>query len=274
MTDAAHGPRRRSPRWRGPAVRLLPALVAAIPLIIGVRALPGDAAGVPLLPDLAQELPADLVVTHAPQGYRLGFRSAVGNVGAGPLYIAGSRPDRGIDTLVADQVIEQRGAPMRVVHRVGRLRYVVSPDHRHWHLLGFERYELRRPGAKVALVRDRKTGFCLGDRYPVFGVTPPAPPRYTSRCGLGEPARLAITEGITVGYGDDYAANLEGQYLPLTGLRDGRYLLVHRVNVNRRLREERYDNDAAALLLRLRWEHGVPSIRVLRTCPGSATCGL
>lgn len=273
MADTAEGPRRRSTRRRGPAVRVLPALAAALLLFPALRALPGNAAGVALLPDLAQELPAKLVVTHTGRGYWLGFRSAVGNVGAGPLIIAASRPDRSADTLVADQVIEQRGAPMRVIRRVGRLRYVVSPDHRHWHLLGFERYELRRPGAKVALVRDRKTGFCLGDRYPVAGLTPPAPPSYTSRCGLGEPARLSVTEGISVGYGDDYAANLEGQYLPLAGLRAGRYLLVHQVNTDRRLRERRYDNDAAALLLRLRWQRGVPRVRVLRACPGSATCG-
>jgi Lysyl oxidase len=272
MTDATSGPRRPL-RWRGPAVRVLPALAATLPLFVAIHVLPGHAAGVPLLPDLTQELPADLVVTHTGGVYRLGFRSAAGNVGAGPLIIAGSRPDRSTDELVADQVIEQRGAPKRVVRRVGRLRYVVSPDHRHWHLLGFERYELRRPGARVALVRDRKTGFCLGDRYPVAGGVPPAAPSYTSRCGLGEPARLSVTEGISVGYGDAYAANLEGQYLPLTGLRDGRYVLVHRVNTDRRLREQRYDNDAAALLLRLRWRHGVPRLTVLRACPGSATCG-
>ena len=48
---------------------------------------------------------------------------------------------------------------------------------------------------------------------------------------------LGIREGISVGYGDDYAANLEGQYLPLTGVADGRYVLVHRVNADRRIRE-------------------------------------
>jgi len=258
-------------------LRLIPALLAAAVLCAAgtyVSASARDAgAGTPVLPDLDQETPDALVVVREGTEYRLGFRSAVRNVGAGPLIIDGRRPSVDHREMVADQVVVRRGAPRSRVRDVGRLRYVVSPDHRHWHLLGFERYELRRPGASVALVRDRKTGFCLGDRYPVAGLTPPAPPRYTSRCGLGEPARLSITEGIAVGYGDDYAANLEGQYLPLTGLRDGRYVLVHQVNADRRLRERRYDNDAAALLLRLRWQHGVPRLKVLGTCPGSATCG-
>jgi hypothetical protein len=211
----------------------------------------------------------ELVVTRAAGHYRLGFRSAVRNLGAGPLVITGHRPDRSLDAMVADQVLEQDGGPSRVVGDVGRLRYVVSPDHRHWHLLGFERYTLERPGGRV-VVRDRKTGFCLGDRYQAAASA--APKRYTSRCGLGQPARLGIEEGISVGRGDAYAANLEGQYLPLDGLPAGSYRLVHRVNADGRLREQRADNNASSLRLSLRWRRGVPRIRVLASCPDRADC--
>lgn len=251
-------------------IRLLPALVFAALLALGVHALSAPAAGVPRLPDLDQEPPSELVITRAKGEYRLGFRSAVRNIGAGPLIITGSRPDRGLDHMVADQSIEQTDAPEQLVRGVGRLRYVVSPDHRHWHYLGFERYELARPDGRT-VVRDRKSGFCLGDRYTVDGMSP-AKPVYTSRCGLGEPARLGITEGISVGYGDDYAPNLEGQYLKLSGLSNGRYLLIHRVNADRRLRESRYDNDAASVLFELRWRKGVPRIKPLATCADTAIC--
>ena len=121
---------------------------------------------------------------------------------------------------------------------------------------------------------DRKTGFCLGDRYAVpkrLRSAAPAPV-YTSRCGLGDPELLGIREGISVGYGDDYKANLEGQYLPLTGLGAGRYVLVHRVNAGRRLRELDYRNNAASLLLELRWRRGQPQVRVLKACPGTDRC--
>ena len=64
---------------------------------------------------------------------------------------------------------------------------------------------------------------------------------------------LGIQEGISVGYGDDYPANLEGQYLRLSGLAAGRYVLVHRVNGARHLQELDYRNNAASLLLQLRW---------------------
>jgi hypothetical protein len=232
------------------------------------------------LPDLVQELPSELEITVAGPAarhvYRLGFRSAVSNVGRGPLLISGRRASADTATMTADQVVERAAAPRQVVRDVGHLRYVVSPDHRHWHLLGFDRYQLRPAGQPKATASDRKTGFCLGDRYAIIGRGLDArrgDPAYTSRCGLGDPQRMDIHEGISVGYGDDYAATLEGQYLRLTGLSSGRYVLVHRVNADQRLRELRYGNNAASLLLELRWrKHHQPWVRVLRSCPDSARC--
>ena len=72
-----------------------------------------------------------------------------------------------------------------------------------------------------------------------------------------------MREGISVGYGDDYSGFLEGQDLPLDGLPDGRYVLVHRVNANEKLREISYANNAASVLLDLRWENGQPQLHAL-----------
>jgi glucose/arabinose dehydrogenase len=263
------------------ARRLLPTVVAltltAAALVLAGRAISAPN-GAERLPDLVQVTPTDLVITrsgggaHAP--YLLGFRSAVSNVGDGPLIIEGHRPGQETGTMVADQVVERDGAPREVIPSAGELRYVVSPDHRHWHYLGFDRYELRRAGQSVAAVRDQKTGFCLGDRY-VAAERPssaaPAPV-YRTRCGLGEPQLLGVQEGISVGYGDDYKANLEGQYLRLAGLPAGRYVLVHQVNADRRLHELDYSNNAASLLLELRWQRGQPMVRILRQCPHTDRC--
>jgi Lysyl oxidase len=259
--------------------RLLPVIVA-----LALGAAVASSAGGPhelspssqRLPDLDQELPWNLEVTRdeARGGYRLGFSSAVRNVGAGPLIVSGRRR-AATPAMTVDQLIEQEDAPVAVVEGVGRMRYVRSPDHEHWHLLGFERYELRRAGERAGVVTDRKTGFCLGDRYRVKGAgLPGQPPEavYTHRCALRRAARLRLVEGISVGYGDDYKPNLEGQSLRLTGFEDGRYVLVHRVNVGRRLRESSYANNASSLLLRLRRRAGRPWVRVLSSCPGTAHC--
>jgi glucose/arabinose dehydrogenase len=264
------------------AFRVLPVVaalaVAALALTIAARA-SVDATGPERLPDLDQAAPTDLVITRVgPPGkrvYRLGFQSAAANVGDGPLIINGHRPGLDTGTMQADQLIERDGAPQKVVPGAAKLRYVVSPDHRHWHLLGFDRYELRRAGRRVAAVRDRKTGFCLGDRYALAGRRLPAAPSepvYTSRCGLDEPELLGVQEGISVGYGDNYQANLEGQYLRLNGLRAGRYVLVHRVNAERDLRELDYSNNASSVLLDLRWRRGAPEMRTVKVCPGTARC--
>ena len=262
--------------------RVLPVTLAlaltALALTIAARA-PVAAAGSERLPDLVQAAPSALQITRAgPRArrvYRLGFESAVANLGDGPLIINGHRPGLETGTMDADQVIERDGAPQQVIPGAAQLRYVISPDHRHWHLLGFDRYELRRAGERVPAVRDRKTGFCLGDRYPAAKrrlPAAPASPVYTGRCGLGEPELLGIQEGISVGYGDNYQANLEGQYLQLTGLPSGRYVLVHRVNAERGLRELDYKNNAASLLLDLRWRRGAPEVRVVKVCPRSGRC--
>jgi glucose/arabinose dehydrogenase len=262
--------------WRVlPVVAAL--VVSAVALVVWGPATVG-ATGPQRLPDLVQVTPTGLVITRAGVGarasYVLGFRSAVSNLGEGPLIINGHGPGVAGATMVADQVVERDGAPAEVLPGAGQLRYVVSPDHRHWHLLGFERYELRRAGQRVAVARDQKTGFCLGDRYTTTErpASAAARPVYTSRCGLGEPQLLGIQEGISVGHGDDYKANLEGQYLRLKGLPSGRYVLVHRVNADRRLHELDYANNAASLLLELRWRQGKPMVRIIKACPGTDRC--
>jgi hypothetical protein len=233
------------------------------------------------LPDLEQEPPSGLVLTSGalsghPGRYYLGFRSAVRNVGDGPLVISGRRASRRTPTMLATQRIQGAGGTTQRVRGVGRMRYVVSPGHRHWHLLTFDRYTLRRIGGERVVRRDRKTGFCLGDRFrsavPSSGPSPAVPP-FTSNCGLLQPGRLSVTEGISVGYGDDYAANLEGQLIRLRGLPAGDYVLTHEVNGAHRLRETSYANNAASLRLSLRWVGGKPSVRVLASCEHSARCG-
>src|SRR3954470_6864004 len=191
-------------------MRVLP-VVATITLTAAALAIadgPGTTAR-ERLPDIVQELPGELEITATGTAsrpvYRLGCLSAVSNVGRGQLVISGRRASADATTMTADQVIDLVGAPRQVVRDVGRLRYVVSPDHRHWHLLGFDRYQLRPAGQPDAMVSDRKTGFCLGDRYATAGRAlrdHRGVPRYTSRCGLGDPQLTGVQEGISVGYGD------------------------------------------------------------------------
>ena len=228
-----------------------------------------------LLPDLDQSPPSAISVAERSGRERLVFLSSVENVGAGPLVVGGRRNAAEQEMTATQLVRRSDGSTARLPLRA-RLRFVVSESHRHWHLLGFETYELRTVDGGT-LGRDHKTGFCLGDRYDASVRTrlPGEPARafWTQECGRGQTERRRILEGISPGFGDDYVPLLEGQYIDVTSLAPGHYVLVHRVNFDRDLRESDYANNAASALLELvRDSAGKASFSVLRTCPDAPAC--
>jgi hypothetical protein len=261
-----------------PPRRLLPLAVLAL-----AAALPAPALAADLLPDLDQETPDGLTVTTDLSGatprYHLGFDSAVDNRGAGPLIISGHRASEAAQQMTADQTIRQSDGGTRTIAGIGRLEYVHSEDHDHWHYLGFDRYELRRAADYKLIAPDQKTGFCLGDRYntdPQSRVgAEPDQAFYTGYCGRGQTQLLSVVEGISVGYGDVYFATLEGQFVDLTGVAAGEYYLVHRVNADRKLRESNYRNNASSLRIAIAWPGGratSPSVKVLHGCKDGDYC--
>jgi hypothetical protein len=179
--------------------------------------------------------------------------------------------------MVAHQVVERRGSARYVVRDVGRLHYELHAPHFHWHLQSFVRYELRRASDFRLVAGDRKTGFCLIDRWGRASPRVPGtgPPRFVGDCGAGRPDARAVVEGTSVGYVDRYPAFFHGQDLALGRLPAGRYVLVQRANPERALRELRYSDDAASLLLRLMWPGGrssAPRVSVLWRCQASERC--
>ena len=244
------------------------ALVAALAVLGAASASARPAAP---LPDLDQVLPRKLRVHERAGHFTLGFASAVDNVGRAAVVIEGRRTP-GQRTMRIRQLVDGRWRDV-----AGVLRYVISPDHAHWHLLDFERYELRRPDG--GLVRPAaKTGFCLTDSFDAGPATLPGEPvhaRWLNECGRRRPDLLRMREGISIGFRDVYEPFLEGQSVDLTRLPAGRYVLVHRANPTRALAESDYANNAASVLLEGRWPNGFarrPGVRILARCPDSAAC--
>ena len=54
------------------------------------------------------------------------------------------------------QSVELAGGSIRYVGDAGFLHYTDSPPHHHWHLLGYDRYTLRRVSDWSVVVRDHK----------------------------------------------------------------------------------------------------------------------
>jgi Lysyl oxidase len=243
---------------------------------VGVALLAGDNPE-ELLPDLDQAAPSALSVVRVGDAYRLTFASAVDNVGRGPLVVHARRADRATPFMTLHQELRRDDGSGRERATGDRVRYVRSETHAHWHVIGFERYELRRARDGALVGPDRKTGFCLGDRYDTQARVriegEPPEPVWTGECGKGRPALLEVSEGISPGYGDDYVPRLEGQYVELSGVAPGRYVLVHRANPERTIVESDYGNNAASLLIAVRRPAGeIPTVSVLARCPDTADC--
>ena len=246
--------------------RLLLTSLAALCGTAGVTAgaAVGQGAPTPLLPDLVQELPDQVQVKVVRGRELLAFRSAVSNRGDGPLMVEGSRRSRRQKAMTGAQVVLRSDG--RRVRRpaVGTMRYTRASGHVHWHLQGFDRYELRSAADGRLARPDQKTGFCLGDRYQTDNgpLQPGEPviPAYPGHCGLRRPDLLRVTQGISVGYGDSYVPYLEGQSIDVTGVPDGAYDLVHRVNADGRLLEKDPSNNTACVGLTLSRTSGRPAV--------------
>jgi lysyl oxidase len=268
-------------------------VLAAVTLALfaGMPAAAGADAPQPLLPDLVQEPPPlnSIVVQQdsASGHFQLGFTSIVGNVGAGPFEMRGIGPGGGQD-MTAYQWIYQSSGPPQQGPEIGAVHYETElANHNHWHFQPFDDYQLRSlDGSQVW--SDQKEGFCLintfqvpdgsvlagpagsaGD-YPIHDQSDPA-----YFCYRDHPEATAITEGISVGWEDEYTAFRGGQDVDLTGVPAGRYYLVQKVNSNGSIQELDQSNDAWSAAVDLSWPNGpaaMPAVKVLNSCPASETC--
>ena len=263
-------PRRRA--RRGGSTALVAAFVATVS---------GAASAAPnapaRLPDLDQALPRKLSVVAQGPRLLLTFSSRVGNRGRGPLIVTGGRPTADVPMSV-QQVIRLEDGSSRVRPVRAELRYVTAPTHSHWHLLAFERYAVRTPAGEPLGLADRKTGFCFGDGYrvsPRERLLGEPRARVFRGCGRNRPRLLRVRMGISVGFGDSYSPLREGQYVDISTLPSGRYLLVHTANPGRALVEADYRNNSASILFSLEAPGRAgarPSLRVLARCADAPIC--
>jgi len=222
--------------------------------------------GKPLFPNLVQRPPSGLVIMRATRGHwLLGFTSMVDNRGPGALWITAHRIGAAA-VMQVQQRVHLRGGGVRTLPASGELHYTNAPPHYHWHFLGFDHYELRSARTFNLLVRDRKSGFCIADHYGLAPGIHHGPAHFLGSCAQFQPQARFVEEGSSVGYTDRYPAFFHGQALDITKVPNGLYWLVHRANSDFHLREEHYDDDAASLLVRIRWHAGAPVVTPIRAC--------
>ena len=112
-----------------------------------------------------------------------------------------------------------------------------SPCHGHYHFTGYASYELLTTNDS-SVITGRKQAFCLED----FA-------RYSITAG---PAKFTCSyQGISVGWQDIYGSYLDCQWLDITGVLPGDYVLRVTINPEQRLIESNYSNNTATATVRI-----------------------
>lgn len=205
--------------------------------------------------DSANELVFGCQPSEAVQGARrcLRFDTIVANFGGGPLELR-LRADKAAGRTVQQRVYRSDGS--YADRPAGS--FDVDPSHGHIHTVSaFATASLwasdragRRLG-RAPLRTSAKAAFCLQDVIDYYGRTPA---RYTgtasgtarSSCypdAVNPSGEVAQVNGISAGWGDIYNTSIPSQYVEISDIADGYYLLRIEVDPQQRLRETtRKDN--------------------------------
>jgi len=111
--------------------------------------------------------------------------------------------------------------------------FYYDPCHNHYHFEGFAEYRLLRASDLALVAPGRKIGFCLED---IVQWDPNANVNRKYDCSY---------QGIQRGWADVYTEDVSCQWIDVTGLPGGDYILEMETNPNRDIRELNYSNNIA-----------------------------
>lgn len=191
-----------------------------------------------LLPDLVLAPPSELYVVRLPENNRsLRYNTKIINQGKGTFEIIG-HSDREKEKTFASQYMKRTDGTGHY-KEVGT--FVYHPTHNHWHIENHVQHKLfsvvnDQPGEELASTG--KISFCLWDEKPENTDLEFAPKTrsYPRNCN-------SSTQGISVGWSDNYAARLDGQELNIHQVPDGTYFLRAEVNPDKNITESEYSNN-------------------------------
>lgn len=207
-----------------------------------------------IAPDLVTLPSANLFIGYDSEGTKLlHFENSILNQSLMPLEVHGTLNPRTNATDVTQRIYSEDGT--YIERPIGSFFY--HPDHEHWHIDAIAEYQLWSVDSEGLIgepvVMARKASYCLRDDAHYSGDPHPESwpdsPVFT-RCE-------AVIQGISPGWMDIYAANTPGQDMDITGLPDGAYALVSRVNPDGVLYESDFQNNIAITLIELSGDHVV-----------------
>jgi hypothetical protein len=146
-----------------------------------------------------------------------------------------------------------------------------APCHQHFHFRKYAAYRLWRPAdyarfqqlkvehpdmlsadiiaaGGLAPILGTKKGFCVADALPAPGFAGTRDPRTYLSCGT---ATEHGNQGLGLGWADEYSSRVPGQWIDVTDVADGDYVLDVETNPDRLFQEARYDDNSASVPVRI-----------------------
>ena len=167
------------------------------------------------------------------------FATASANIGAGPMIIQGREPTANGQRVVQLIQTDEGG----VVERDAG-EFIYHPTHNHIHFDDYASYLLREidedGGMGDVVASGGKVSFCLVDFAPYDLDFPGAPPSFVyTLCDGG-------TQGISVGWADIYAADLDDQWIDIENVPPGEYWFETIIDPSNLLQESDETNNSFA----------------------------
>lgn len=207
----------------------LPRTLLSIAFVISALSVPGTATaldGSEVLPDLGMLPPKDFSMQSRPRGARwLRFDTVVVNVGPGLFEAEGRGPAAADGTIPVVQRVQDGAGGWTEVASPARMFYA-GDGHNHWHVRDFQEWTIASTNDRATVLRrGAKTGFCFWDNYDYTAVQPALyHPNTTSACmqrGDG-----SVPMGLSIGWGDEYPSSIAFQYIDISGLPNGDYVVT------------------------------------------------
>jgi hypothetical protein len=225
---------------------ILTIAIAAVVLSVVDVSLAGPAGSIHK-PDLQTRPPANLTIQIQNGQKLLRFSNTVYNWGAGPLEVRPKQKPRN-QTEAYQRLYshDANGTPYLVSETlIGT--FVFHRNHHHWHFEAFALYEILDESGGF-IQESRKTTVCIRDN-----ADPETEGDSLEHFGWGNNGRCDknAIEGLSVGYGDTYPWNIDGQSFNITSLEDGCYRLRSTANPAGNIMESNYENNSAEVSFQL-----------------------
>jgi hypothetical protein len=208
-----------------------------------------------LLPDLGMKKLSKVTLdTTTIPGHRLlRYTAVLVNVGTGPLELIGTRPDTSTAEMsVVQRIYDDQAGSTDVP--VNTTMYYAGDGHNHWHTKDIESGTLTRLDNGVGVGSLAKHGFCFSDNVQ-YKLTLPGAPQTAQYLGSGcdpfRPNALTADMGLSVGWGDGYKYTTNLQWIDITGLPNGKYVLTVAADPGDVLQESSYSNNTVSATLKI-----------------------